>query len=278
MRSETAIRQQYEVEVELAARLRAATREERLHGLYSAVYRERIARVPTHPLLSKSRDAELRRRATKAQSRLLEPFIGPGTVFLEVGPGDCALSLEVAKRVTQVYAVDVSDVLLADAEQPDNFHLVLSNGSDVPVPAESVDLAYSNQVLEHLHPEDAVAQIAAVHAALKPGGKFLCITPNRLSGPWDVSRSYTAVASGLHLREYTISEVVDLLREGGFEVRLIASYHGHHLLRRLPTSLLRGLETCLEPLPPVVRRPLATPLVSVKVIGTKRSRGTAPQT
>ena len=269
MRSEAVIRQQYEVEVELAARLRSATREERLSGLYSAVYRERVARVPTHPLLAKSRDPSARMRTTRQQLRLLRPLLGPGRVFLEIGPGDCALSLAVATAVKQVYAVDVSDVLLGDVPRPHNFQLVRSNGQDVPVPAGSVDLAYSNQVLEHLHPQDAEAQIAAIHTALKPGGKFICITPNRLSGPWDVSRRFTSVASGLHLREYTISEVADLLRRAGFEVRLFASYHGFRLLPYAPTGLVRAFEACLRPLPISVRRPLASPLVALKVIGTK---------
>jgi predicted SAM-dependent methyltransferase len=38
------------------------------------------------------------------------------------------------------------------------------------VRAESVDLAYSNQLMEHLHPDDASEQLANVYRALKPGG------------------------------------------------------------------------------------------------------------
>jgi SAM-dependent methyltransferase len=268
-RSEAAIRQQYEVEVELADRLRSATSEERLAGLYSAVYGERLARVPTHPLLTKSRDPSARMRATQHQLRLLRPLLAPSSVFLEIGPGDCALSVAVAATAKQVYAVDVSDALLGGVRRPGNFRLLLSNGRDVPVPAGSVDLAYSNQVLEHLHPQDAEAQIAAVYAALKPGGNFICITPNRLSGPWDVSRRFTSVSTGLHLREYSVTEVVDLLSGAGFEVRLFASYHGFRLLPYVPTGLVRTFEACLQPLPTSVRRPLASPLVAVKVIGTK---------
>jgi SAM-dependent methyltransferase len=268
-RSEAAVRQQYEVEVELADRLRSATSEERLAGLYSAVYRERLARVPAHPLLTKARDPSARARATERQLRLLRPLLAPISVFLEIGPGDCSLSLAVAATAKQVSAVDVTDALLEGVQGPGNFRFLVSNGRDVPVPAGSVDLAYSNQVLEHLHPQDAEAQIAAVHAALKVGGKFICITPNRLSGPWDVSRRFTAVSTGLHLREYTVSDVVDLLGGAGFEVRLFASYHGFRLLPYVPTGLVRGFEACLQRLPISVRRLLASPLVAVKVIATK---------
>ena len=36
-------------------------------------------------------------------------------------------------------------------------------------------------------PEDAVEQLRHLHAALAPGGVYLCITPSRLTGPHDIS-------------------------------------------------------------------------------------------
>src|SRR5262245_60341966 len=117
----SAARRHYEVEVELAARLRAASQEERLGGLYEAVYAERLERIDTHPLLVRSKDAAARDRATVPQLRLLEPFLAPDLVFMEVGPGDCALALAVAARVKTVFAVDVTDGLLHDPRRPENF-------------------------------------------------------------------------------------------------------------------------------------------------------------
>src|SRR5437870_12048131 len=108
---EYSARQHYEVEVELADRLRDASRQERLSGLYSAVYAERLTRIPAHPLLVRSQDRVERERAVQAQLRLLLPFLAPDTAFMEVGPGDCWLALAVAARVKTVYAVDVTDSL-----------------------------------------------------------------------------------------------------------------------------------------------------------------------
>ena len=61
--------------------------------------------------------------------------------------------------------------------------------------------------MEHLHPDDALEQLQNIYSALVPGGIYLCITPNRLSGPQDVSRDFDMVATGFHLKEYTISEL-----------------------------------------------------------------------
>jgi SAM-dependent methyltransferase len=260
-------RRHYEVEVELAGRLLRASKEQRLDGLYASIYSERLERIPTHPLLVRAGDAEARDRASSMQLRLLAPLLTPRTVFLEVGPGDCALALAVASRVERVYAVDVTNAL-AGEERAANFHLVSSNGVDVPVPPSSVDLAYSNQVLEHLHPEDAYDHLRSIYTALVPGGRFICITPNRLSGPWDISRHFDASATGLHLKEYTISEEVDLLAEVGFTVDLFSSYYGFRILS-LPQAPVRAFEGFLEALPRGVRRPVASSLAAIKVMATK---------
>jgi hypothetical protein len=42
---------------------------------------------------------------------------------------------------------------------PVGFQLLISDGSSIPVPHHSVDLAYSNQLMKHLHTADARAQL-----------------------------------------------------------------------------------------------------------------------
>src|SRR5919107_3442297 len=104
-RTAAQLRQHYEVERELADRLRYATREQR-RSLYGAVYDELFRRVPDHPQLTLKASPELNQRGLTHQLRLLRPYLKAGMTFLEVGPGDCALSLAVARQVRQVYAVD----------------------------------------------------------------------------------------------------------------------------------------------------------------------------
>ena len=267
------IRHHYDVETELAAKLRNASKDERRAGLYASIYRERLERIPSHPLLLRAHDETATAHAVEAQLGLLEKWLRPDMDFLEVGPGDCTLAVAVASSVRNVYAVDVTDALLDDAEYPPNFRFIASDGVTVSVPEGTIHLAYSNQVLEHLHPDDARDQLVAIWKALAPGGRFICITPNRLSGPWDISRQFDDVARGLHLREYTLSELVDLLRSVGFEVHLFASYKGRHIATVVPERPVRVFESAIGRLPRDIRRRLAWPLTAVKVLATRPESG-----
>ncbi len=94
---------------------------------------------------------------------------------MEIGPGDCKISIEVAGLVKKVIAIDVSSEITKQIKTPDNFSLILSDGSSIPVAENSVDVAYSNQLMEHLHPDDAMKQLKNIVRALAPGGIYLCL-------------------------------------------------------------------------------------------------------
>lgn len=238
------IRAHYLVERELARRLLSADRENR-RVLYNELYDELFNRVPFHPQLQKKQDPAHREQQLGWQFRLLQRFFDRDRVFLEVGAGDCALSNRVGDRFRLVYAVDVSERISQGADLKENVRFVLSDGTSIPVPSGTVDIAYSNQLMEHLHPDDAVEQLRNIHAALAPGGLYLCVTPNRLSGPHDVSRYFDEVASGFHLKEYVFPDLRRIFEDVGFvDVRVLTGLAGRY--RRLPggnllQSLLEGL-------------------------------------
>jgi SAM-dependent methyltransferase len=191
-------------------------------------------------------------------------------VFLEVGAGDCALSIEVARRVREVYAVDVCSRLSENARFPDNLQLILSDGVSIPVAVNSVSLAYSYQLMEHLHPEDAVDQLRNIHKALAPGGRYLCVTPNRLVGPHDISKYFDEIASGFHLKEYTATELVELFRRIGF-AEIHAYVGGRSVLRWVPVTIY---EAALSRLPYGARRRIVGwlpfgALWDIAIVGTK---------
>ena len=48
----------------------------------------------------------------------------PGNGFLEIGPGGCVLSFEVAKWVKKVLAIDVSKEVTKITTSPGNFELI----------------------------------------------------------------------------------------------------------------------------------------------------------
>ena len=258
-------REHYEIERVLADRLRNASTEERKQ-LYAATYNELFQSVPHHPQLLLKQDVATRERIVADQLRLLRPLLAPSSTFLEIGAGDCQISIAVAYFVRQVYAVEVSEEIVRSVEAPANVTLLLSDGTSIPVPAASVTLAYSNQVMEHLHPDDALAQLRQIYAALVPGGKYLCITPNRLSGPHDVSRFFDQEATCLHLKEYTSGELTDLLRGVGFRRVYTLLTLGRWQLK-LPILLIRLIELLLGWLPYTLHRRIGRGLPVRKFLG-----------
>lgn len=137
-RSFEQIKQHYEVERELADKLRNAGEEERKR-LYSPLYDELFRRVPHHPMLTRKYDPEVQPWRVGREVRLLSRFLTPDSRYLELGPGDCSLAFEVAKSVKQVYAVDVSEEITKSSTIPDNFKLIISDGTSIDVGENSVE-------------------------------------------------------------------------------------------------------------------------------------------
>lgn len=272
VRTAERIRAHYEVERELADRLRNAPREER-RGLYSLVYDELFERVPDHPQLTRKSSAGDTKVELGLQMRFLRHFLRPGLTFLEIGAGDCSLSVEIARTARHVYALDVSESISSLAERPANLERVISDGVSIPVPAGSVDFAYSNQLMEHLHPDDAFEQLRNIIRALAPGGRYACITPNRLNGPHDVSSHFDPEATGFHIKEYTVTELTRLFRAAGFtRARAYAQAKGQ--VAPVPGPLAAAVEGAIGALPPATRRQAARALpwrwaLGIQLIGYK---------
>ncbi|MFA5793635.1 MAG: class I SAM-dependent methyltransferase [Candidatus Brocadiia bacterium] len=236
----------YELEKQLAHKLRNSSQGER-KNLYKLLYDELYRAVPELSAMELS--AEAQNDIVAVQTKLLEKFLFPGAQFLEIGPGNCRLAFEVAKRVKHVYAMDVSAEITKNQRLPDNFKLVIYDGCEMPVGQKSVDIAYSNHVIEHIHPDDAVGQIKNINRVLKENGVYICLTPNRLHGPHDISGYFgDKVATGFHLKEYTYGELANLFRQGGFDK--IKSYI--YIKRRyigMPLIIIKLVEWFTEILP-----------------------------
>jgi SAM-dependent methyltransferase len=260
----------YEVERELASRLRDAPSAEARRRLYKDVYRERSERIPSHPLVRQAADPAARAAAVRPQVALLTRFVGPATDFCEIGAGDGAVAREVARSVRTSLAVDVTDALAPEDPGPPGFEFRVFDGVDIGVAESSVDVAYSHDVAEHLHPDDFGDHARSVLRALRRGGVYLCVTPNRLSGPHDVSGHFSDTPEGFHLREYTATELAGSLSRAGFaRTRVVLSIGGRKLGPMLPAGVLRPVEAVLGALPRPLRRRLARVLAIAKVVGVK---------
>lgn len=262
----------YEIEKKLASRLRNASKEGRRY-LYSTLYDELYRKVPLHPQLTQKRKLEHGLNEVPGQLKLLKRYLKRESTFLEVGPGDCSLSVEVAKLVRKTYAIDVSYEISKGIAFPENFELIISDGSSIPVPENSIDVAYSDQLMEHLHPDDAVEQLQNIYRALNNTGIYVCITPNRLSGPHDISMYFDEVATGFHLKEYTTEELNVLFRKVGFS-KVISYIGGRGIYLRFPQLLVIISERLLGILPiwlkkRVIRTLPVQALLGIIMIGGK---------
>lgn len=114
------------------------------------------------------------------------------------------------------------------------------------------DVAFSDQVIEHIAPADLPDHLASVHHALKPGGLLIINMPHRCFGPCDVTRivdfTYTGrtPACGTHLNESSYAEMIAALKPAGFEdfrtVVPIPRFDRVAAFVRIPTAPLLCIE------------------------------------
>jgi SAM-dependent methyltransferase len=101
---------------------------------------------------------------------------------------------------------------------------------------ETYDFVVSDQVIEHLHPDDLDAHLEGVYIILKSGGRYVLNTPHRFAGPHDISWVFNLnEPKGMHLREYTYQELVTSLKRAGFN-RIYYAFIPRNL-RKLLNSL-----------------------------------------
>jgi SAM-dependent methyltransferase len=265
-RSNERLRAHYELELELAARLLGASRADR-PKVYGEVYSELFARLPDHPQHHAGRHQSDR---IASEFKRVRPFIRDGQFFLEIGCGDAALAFHAAPQVGRSFGMDVTEALIPK-ERPPNFQFLRTDGVNIPLDTGSIELAYSNQLMEHLHPDDAQAQLREIARVLAPGGRYYCSTPSRASGPHDISRYFDYEARGFHLKEYDYAELTRLFRSVGFsKVEVLLGSRPY----RIPCSAARGFENLMLALPKELRARLTcsyrvSQLLGIQILGTK---------
>jgi 2-polyprenyl-3-methyl-5-hydroxy-6-metoxy-1,4-benzoquinol methylase len=85
-------------------------------------------------------------------------------------------------------------------------------------PENHYDVVISNQVIEHLHPDDLVDHFRGVLKILVPGGRYIFCTPHSHQGPSDVSWVFKCQKPiGMHLKEYTYGELTQKLKQAGYQ-------------------------------------------------------------
>lgn len=187
------------------------TRAETFERCYSELYK-------ALPWLRQ--EGEASRGAQAAEHSVWPPLIGPPPrEVYEVGSGDGSLARYLAGLGYVCRATEITSERGDRSEQAglswgltDGVHL---DRFEAP---GSFDAVISDQVLEHLHPDDVAVHLRSARALLRPGGRIAFGTPHAYTGPHDISRVFDLEGpAGMHLREYTYRELARALREAGFK-------------------------------------------------------------
>jgi SAM-dependent methyltransferase len=238
------LRNHYEVEKALAVRLKNTESRQERQRLYSCMYGELFARVPDHPRLKVRDNPEATRFLNASRLKLIRQFIHSNATFVEFGAGDCRFVLSMSERVRFAYGVDIADQMGDSRHRADNFKLIVYNGFELDIPKDSVDIVFSDQLIEHLHPDDTEFHFRLVKSILRQGGVYVFRTPHRFRGPQDISRYFVEVAEGFHLKEWTYSEIAEVLDNVGF-----SGWWGHWQAKsvtvRLPAEYFIAIEGML---------------------------------
>lgn len=210
------VKRHYLVEKGLAERLKELVGEERKQ-FYATMYDELFRQVPDHPRLTKREDARLTLEANRGKFAILKRYVNKSTVFAEFAPGDCRFVLEVARYVSRAYGIDISDQRNPDDVIPENFKLIIYDGYSVDgIDENTVDVFFSDYLIEHLHPDETKAHFKIVYRLLKEGGKYIFRTPHAFTGPHDISQYFCEEPEGFHLKEWTYTELKQVIKEAGY--------------------------------------------------------------
>jgi SAM-dependent methyltransferase len=143
-------------------------------------------------------------------------------VVLEAGCGEGYGAELLAGVARTVCGVDYDELTVAHvAKAYPRIGAVRGNLAGLPVHGSSVDVVANLQVIEHLWDQEGF--LAECRRVLRPGGRLLVTTPNRLT----FSPGRETPLNPFHTRELAPSELDSMLAAAGFGVELLAGLrHG----------------------------------------------------
>ena len=155
------------------------------------------------------------------RSRVMPLPFAPQAVVLDVGCGNGAQLAELHRYgYTRLHGVEPSPLAAAHARQASGASIHEGTLESVNLPAGHFDLVILNQALEHVPSPSAT--LRQVRRVMKPGGSLYLTVPNfgslesRLFG-----KDWEALSLPHHFHHFTRATLLHLLRESGFDVRLL---------------------------------------------------------
>jgi SAM-dependent methyltransferase len=158
-------------------------------------------------------------RRHEAAYEYLAPLL-EGCTAVEVGCGEGYGTALLARSTQRIVGVDYDALTIAHAAATyPQGHFVRGNLAALPIGSESVDAVATLQVVEHVwNHREFVRQCLRV---LRPGGRLLMTTPNRLT----FSPGLDAPVNPFHTKEFDAHELSELLERDGFVIDGVLGLH-----------------------------------------------------
>lgn len=160
----------------------------------------------------------------------LAPYCAQASV-LDAGCGEGYGAALLASSACRVVALDYDRHTTGHvARRYPRLSTVRGNLAALPLASSSVDVVASLQVIEHLW--DQPQFLAESARVLRPGGRLLVSTPNRLT----FSPGCDTPINPFHTRELAPAELAAMLDEAGFTVQVLEGLHHGPALRALDAA------------------------------------------
>jgi SAM-dependent methyltransferase len=184
-------------------------------------------------------DAAQRRQEARVRARWTRR-VAPGLRLLEIG---CASGWFLAEARAVGYdavGVEPAPEMAAAAQKRSGVTVHAAMLEDADLPARTFDVAAAWHVLEHL--AEPRGPLAAVRAALRPGGRLLLELPNIASlRAGREGEAWYGMEPAHHVAHYSPQALEALLRAAGFEPERIETAHPGTLLVPAKAYGPRGL-------------------------------------
>lgn len=152
--------------------------------------------------------------------KYLNPILTKNDKVLEIGAGTGRFTLEIAPKVSQIEALDLSEQMLSQLSQKiemrnlSNIQIINSDVLQMSVQG-LYDIVVSFSVIEYIKEKDLLFQ--RLSEILKPGGKLIITTAHKTFFRF-FGRLGNYFRQGYFMKAYSKKELTDLLKKNSFNI------------------------------------------------------------
>jgi len=164
-------------------------------------------------------------------------YLNVNDIVLECGCGTGTISIEIANKVKEIYAIDISSKMLdiakrkTDENKIENIHFLQSTIFDERYKIGSFDVILAFNVLHYF--ENIQKHMKRINELLKPEGMFISVTPCSIEKKTFLSFIFSIFISFIvkigilpYIKFFRFSDLDELMTDGSFQIVETTKLHG----------------------------------------------------